>query len=133
MLYSNKFINFELVHKNVLLFTLNKSKPENNDWYEMKDALTQFLNCCLKKKFKVSLLFDIRKAEVLDKIYLLDFVDWLKNNENIIENCIICSSIICNNTLIKTIVNGILVIYSTKKPFKMCNSEESSYNFINSH
>ena len=133
MLYSNDYINFDLINKNVLLFNLNKATPENNEWYEMKDALVQFFNCCLQKKFKVSLLFDITKSDVIDRTYLLDFVDWLQNNENIIENCIICSSIICNNTIVKTIVNGILMIYSTKKPFKMCNTESEAYDFINSN
>jgi len=130
MLYSNKYINFDLVNKNVLLFTLNKSTPELNEWYEMKDALSQFLNCCLEKKFKVNLLFDINKSDVLDRMYLLDFVDWLKNNENIVENCIICSSIICSNTLITTLVNAILLLYSPKKPFKMCKNETAAYKFI---
>ena len=133
MLYSNNYINFDLVNKNILLFNLNKAKPENNEWYEMKDALTKFFECCLQKKFKVSLLFDITKSDVIDHSYLLDFVNWLQNNEEIIENCISCSSIICNNTLVKTIVNGILMIYSTKKPFKICKNSDEAYLFINEH
>ena len=64
MLYSNDYINFDLINKNVLLFNLNKATPENNEWYEMKDALVQFFNCCLQKKFKVSLLFDITKQKL---------------------------------------------------------------------
>ena len=133
MLYSNDYINFDLVNKNVLLFTLNKSVPETNEWYDMKDAFNKFLNCCMEKNFKISLLFNINNSAVLDKVYLLDFIDWLKNNENIVEKCIICSGVICNNIIVTALVNTILLLYSTKKPFKICSTEIKAYDFIKEH
>ena len=59
------------------------------------------------------------------------WTELFKKNEQISIKYLICSSILCSNSIITNVINTLLFFYKNTKPVKSFTSEEDAIDFIN--
>ena len=109
-----------------------KALPANDE--EFNSFLTYFDNfyqACDKINQKIILFYDLRELGLLKYEQYNKWTTLFHNYEDITNKCLICSSIVCNNSIIANVINGILLFYDNKKPIKIFTTKEDAIKFIN--
>ena len=75
---------------------------------------------------KIGFLFDIKNLSFIDMKYLKEFINLMKENSDLLENKLLSSCVIDNTTIIKTIMEAIKVVYTTKKEIIFVKDFDSS-------
>ena len=133
MSFENDFVkltfNKETLRVHVLI---KKELPNNNE--EFEDFLTYFDNfyqACDKINQKIILFYDLRELGMLKYEQYNKWTELFKKNEQISIKYLICSSILCSNSIITNVINTLLLFYKNTKPVKIFTSEEDAIDFIN--
>ena len=80
---------------------------------------------------KVGMIINAKELGLIDYKYADSFSSYFKENEDIVKNCIIATSIICDNVVICNLVNALLKLYKSIKPVKVLQTMEKGVDFIN--
>ena len=133
MSFENDFVKFEF-DKNTLYAKViaKKSLPDNDA--EFDDFLTYFGNfyqACNQIDQRFILLYDLTELGLLKYEQYNKWTKLFKDYEAITIKCLICSSIICSNSLIAEVINTLLKLYDNQKPIKIVTNEADAILFIN--
>ena len=109
---------------------LPKDDKEFNEFYNYFDV---FYQACYQNKKKIILFYDLTKLGVLKSEYYKKWIKLFRDYEFMTLECLICSSVICNNTTISKFINGALKMYGNTKPIKILNNKEDAIEFVNKH
>ena len=59
-----------------------------------------------------------------------EFVAVLETMSDILEHKLLCTSVVAEGAIIKTIFDFVKMFYKTKKPLKIMNTMEGAYKYI---
>lgn len=133
MSFENDFVKLTFNKETLRVHVLIKKELPNND-EEFEDFLTYFDNfyqACDKINQKIILFYDIRELGMLKYEQYNKWTELFKKNEQISIKYLICSSILCSNSIITNVINTLLFFYKNTKPVKIFTSEEDAIDFIN--
>lgn len=132
MSFENDFVKLTFNKETLRVHVLIKKELPNNE--EFEDFLTYFDNfyqACDKINQKIILFYDIRELGMLKYEQYNKWTELFKKNEQISIKYLICSSILCSNSIITNVINTLLFFYKNTKPVKIFTSEEDAIDFIN--
>ena len=133
MSFENDFVKLTFNNETLRVHVLIKKElPNNNE--EFEDFLTYFDNfyqACDKINQKIILFYDLRELGMLKYEQYNKWTELFKKNEQISIKYLICSSILCSNSIITNVINTLLLFYKNTKPVKIFTSEEDAIDFIN--
>lgn len=130
MSYSNDFINCYLKEGNFYLI-VKKAHPTDEEFKGLMEHLDLFYKACAIKKTKVGMIIDSHELGMIDYKYAHGFSNFFKTNEDMTKNCIIASSIICENSIISGLVNAFLSLYQSVRPVKITPNLSEAIEYIN--
>ena len=133
MSFENDFVKLTFNKETLRVHVLIKKELPNND-EEFEDFLTYFDNfyqACDKINQKIILFYDLRELGMLKYEQYNKWTELFKKNEQISIKYLICSSILCSNSIITNVINTLLFFYKNTKPVKIFTSEEDAIDFIN--
>lgn len=132
MSFENDFVKLTFNKETLRVHVLIKKELPNNE--EFEDFLTYFDNfyqACDKINQKIILFYDLRELGMLKYEQYNKWTELFKKNEQISIKYLICSSILCSNSIITNVINTLLFFYKNTKPVKIFTSEEDAIDFIN--
>ena len=127
---SNDFISFKYENK-ILYIKIKKSIPTDDEWNFSKDTMINYYEILKMSNTKMSLIFDIRNLGILKKNKCKEWGQLLHERKDITKEKIHKTSVICNNMIIRNMVNMFFSIYKPVRPIKIFKNEETAINFIN--
>ena len=135
MSFENDFVKLTFDKRTLYVEVLAKKEAPSND-EEFDDFLTYFDNfyqACDRINQKVILFYDLRELGLLKYEQYNKWTELFKKHERISVKCLVCSSIICDNSVIANIINGILIFYRNTKPIKIFTTKEDAIKFISEY
>ena len=132
MSFENDFVKLSFDKKTQYVEIVPKKALPGND-EEFNSFLTYFDNfyqACDRINQKIILFYDLRELGLLKYEQYSKYTEFFKKNEKVSIKCLICSSIICDNSLIANVINGILLFYKNTKPIKIFTTKEDAIKFI---
>ena len=133
MSFENDFVKLEY-EKETLFVNIIAKKPlpkDDDEFNEFYNYFDIFYQACYQNKKKIILFYDLTKLGVLKSDYYKKWIKLFRNYEFMTLECLICSSVICNNTRISKFINGVLKMYGNTKPIKILNNREDALEFVN--
>jgi len=130
MSYDNEFVNCCLRESNFYL-NVKKAHPTEDEFNGLLKHINNFYTACEMTNKKVGMIINAKELGLIDYKYADSFSSYFKKNEDIVKNCIIATSIICDNVVICNLVNAFLKIYKSIKPVKVLQTIEKGVDFIN--
>lgn len=135
MSFENDFVKLTFDKRTLYVEVVAKKEVPAND-EEFEDFLTYFDNfyqACDRINQKIILFYDLRQLGLLKFEQYNKWTELFKKHEKISVKCLVCSSIICDNSVIANIINGILLFYRNTKPIKIFTTKEDAIKFITEH
>ena len=133
MSFENDFVKFKF-DKNTLYANVfaKKSLPANDqEFYDFLTYFSNFYQACNQIDQKFILLYDLTNLGLLKFEQYNKWTNLFKQYEDITIKCLICSSIICSNSVIAGVINTLLKLYENQKPIKIVTTKEEAISFIN--
>ena len=112
------FVDLKIIEEsnyNILYFKVNQNKINILKWTFFMNELKNTIELVKYSDKKIGFLFDIKNLSFIDMKYLKEFINLMKENSDLLENKLLSSCVIDNTTIIKTIMEAIKVVYTTKK------------------
>lgn len=132
-LTQNDFLRIELQENEVLLFTTLKSEITEEEWLECQQMVDQWYQYGKENNLQLGILLDMTSISFLKLKFYISWKDkYLKNKENT-EKYVYGATILINNFLIRHFINCFFTIYRLSKPFKVVNSIDEGYEFLENH
>ena len=133
MSFENDFVKFDFDNNTLhAVIVAKKAMPANDDEFEeVLTFFTNFYQACDQIDQKFILYYDLTQLGLLKFEQYNKWTNLFKKYEDITVKCLICSSIICSNTIIAGVINTLLKLYENKKPIKIVTSVEDAILFIN--
>tara|TARA_Y100000590_G_C15406852_1_gene896058 strand:+ start:435 stop:848 length:414 start_codon:yes stop_codon:yes gene_type:complete len=135
MSFENDFVKLTFDKQTLYVKVIAKKDLPANDT-EFDDFLTYFNNfyqACYKINQKIILFYDLKELGLLKYEQYNKWTELFHKYENITNKCLICSSIVCDNSIIANFINGVLLFYNNQKPVKIFTSQDDAIKFINEH
>lgn len=132
-LYKTNSISIFLINNKLNIHFLEEAMTE--DVFEnVKKYITLFLNICKKKNTQFYFVYDFTRLSVKNYANILSYGksggDFLNSVKNIIEEHLIGTIIITENSIAESLFNLVLTFYNPVKPIKFYKSNEIiDYNF----
>ena len=76
------------------------------------------------------MIVDVRELGLIDTKYYQGFANYFSNQKEMSEKCLIASCIICDNSIISSLVNAFLKLYNSVRPVRLENNITSGIQFI---
>lgn len=133
MSFENDFARLEYQEETLFVNIIAK-KPipkDDNEFDEFYNYFDIFYQACYQNKKKIILFYDLTKLGVLRSDYYKKWIKLFRDYEFMTLECLICSSVICDNTTISKFINGALKMYGNTKPIKILNNREDALEFVN--
>ena len=133
MLYTNDFVDIDYdKDKSILKIISKKEYCSSEEFANFITQLDNFYEACYKSKTLFYLFVNLNEVGMLPLSYIKQLSDFFMSKKQYTRDLVVCTSIILNNTAIKTLINGFFMIYTTIKPMKFVNNDEEAYEFIDS-
>ena len=129
----NEFIEYKfLKHRNtiIFLFDVKKDIPTTLEWVFAIEEFKEKMEQVKEKQIEFAYVLDIRLVGLLSISQIKEFVYLLQSMSELLEAKLICSSVIAEGSIIKTIFELVKMFYNTKKPLKIVNTMEEATIFI---
>ena len=127
------FIDYKVINKNntiVFLFDVKKEKPTPFEWTCAVEDFKQSMKEIEKLDTRFVYIIDVRLMGILSISQVKEFVGVLETISDFLEKKLICTSVVAEGVIIKTIFELVKIFYKTKKPLKIMNSMEQAYEYI---
>ena len=128
----NDFVEF-IYENNVLIMETLKPTPTDEEWKFTKETLLSFYTDAFEKKYKFSLIFNLKDFYMTDIKKIRDWGELFTNNRETNKQVLTKSVLITDNIFFRYVLNMVLSVYPTSKPIKIVASLEEAFEFINSH
>lgn len=130
MSYENEFVTCSIENKNFHIY-VKKNLPANDEEFNgLMNHIDNFYQACIKSNTRVGMILDAKNLGLLDTKYYQTFADYFSSRKEMCEKCIIASCIICDNSLISTLVNAFLILYKSVRPVRIETTLEAGLQFI---
>lgn len=123
------FVDLKIIEEsnyNIIYFKANQNKINILKWTFFMNELKNTIELVKYSDKKIGFLFDIKNLSFIDMKYLKEFINLMKENSDLLENKLLSSCVIDNTTIIKTIMEAIKVVYTTKKEIIFVKDFDSS-------
>lgn len=123
------FVDLKIIEEanyNIVYFKVNQNKINILKWTFFMNELKNTIELVRYSDKKIGFLFDIKNLSFIDMKYLKEFINLMKENSDLLENKLLSSCVIDNTTIIKTIMEAIKVVYTTKKEIIFVKDFDSS-------
>lgn len=123
------FVDLKIIEEsnyNIIYFKANQNKINILKWTFFMNELKNTIELVRYSDKKIGFLFDIKNLSFIDMKYLKEFINLMKENSDLLENKLLSSCVIDNTTIIKTIMEAIKVVYTTKKEIIFVKDFDSS-------
>tara|TARA_B100001094_G_scaffold293595_1_gene313567 strand:- start:3982 stop:4422 length:441 start_codon:yes stop_codon:yes gene_type:complete len=133
MLYTNDFVDIDYDKNKYILKIISKTECcSSEDFTNFIQQLDNFYEACHKSHTQFYLFIDLNKVGMLPLSYIKQLSNFFISKKDYTLELVICSSIILNNSAIRTLINGFFMIYTTIKPMKFVKTDEEAYTFLDS-
>lgn len=125
----DSFVDLKIIEEsnyNIVYFKVNQNKINILKWTFFMNELKNTIELVKYSDKKIGFLFDIKNLSFIDMKYLKEFINLMKENSDLLENKLLSSCVIDNTTIIKTIMEAIKVVYTTKKEIIFVKDFDSS-------
>lgn len=112
------FVDLKIIEEanyNIVYFKVNQNKINILKWTFFMNELKNTIELVKYSDKKIGFLFDVKNLSFIDMNYLKEFINLMKENGDLLEKKLLSSCVIDNTTIIKTIMEAIKVVYTTKK------------------
>ena len=130
LIKQNDFIQYKFENK-ILLITILKAQPTDEEWEFTKDTIMGFYDVALLKEYTISLIFDLKELGMLDVTKIKEWAELFKTNRHKTLKVLRSSAMITDNTLFRITINMFLTMYRNSKPITIVSSYEEALEFIN--
>ena len=123
------FVDLKIIEESnyyIIYFKANQNKINILKWTFFMNELKNTIELVRYSDKKIGFLFDIKNLSFIDMKYLKEFINLMKENSDLLENKLLSSCVIDNTTIIKTIMEAIKVVYTTKKEIIFVKDFDSS-------
>lgn len=107
--------------------------PTPLQWTFFVNELNENLNVLKKLDCKFAFIMELNLIGLISSSYVLEFVNILKSECDLLESCLIASSIIYEGALINRLFDIVKLFYQTKKPIEFVSDMRKAITFIESH
>ena len=131
--FINDFIEYKVFNKNntfVFLFNVKKEHPSPFEWTCAVEDFKQTIEEIKKLNSKFVFIIDVRLMGLLSIGQVKEFVGVLESMSDFLEKKLICTSVVAQGVIIKTIFELVKMFYKTKKPLKILNTMDQAYEYI---
>ena len=123
------FVDLKIIEEsnyNIIYFKANQNKINILKWTFFMNELKNTIELVRYSDKKIGFLFDVKNLSFIDMNYLKEFINLMKENGDLLEKKLLSSCVIDNTTIIKTIMEAIKVVYTTKKEIIFVKDFDSS-------
>lgn len=127
----NDFVEFIYENKVLIMETL-KPCPTDEEWEFTKETLLSFYSDAFEKKYKFSLIFNLKDFYMTDIKKIRGWCDLFANNPETNKQSLFRSVMITDSIFFRYVLNMFLRLYPTSQSIKITSSLEDALEFINS-
>ena len=129
----NNFIEYKITKRNntiIFLFDVKKEQPTPFEWTCAIEDFKQSMAEIQKLNVQFVYILDVRLMGLLSISQVKEFVAVLETMSDFLEHKLLCTSVVAEGAIIKTIFDFVKMFYKTKKPLKIMNTMEGAYKYI---
>lgn len=129
----NTFIEYKFINHNntiILLFNIKQEQPTAFEWTCAVEELKEHMAMFKEKNIEFAFIFDVRIMGLLSIARIKEFVNLMSSMTILLESKLICTSVVSEGNMVKSLFEIVKLFYNTKKPLKIINTMDEAYLFI---
>ena len=124
-----------LMNDRIVIFHMETTVDtfRDEEWHSLMQTVQDYYNHADCNGIEFRIIFDVRSMESVPISHGLQWIELFQKNRHITEKCVICTSMITSNKLVRDGVNFFLKFYSPIKPFKIFTDSKDAKEFCESY
>ena len=130
--HENDFVHCKYENQ-ILHITMKNKLPTDEEWEGAKGTILSYYEANIQKKTRFSIIMNMCDLPLLPTYRSRDWIKFLNSNKTLTKQCVLCSSIIIDNSVIQASMNVFFMIYRAERPIQFTKTIEEANQFVAEH